>query len=102
LNTHISRLGLCNKLGSKLEWKWDKKHGKLTWTDGKGIDWWQYYTKVVLPKLKCEKDRLGMIIQEDSTIPHNFVYKNRLYNLAAVFYLLWVGNSPDLNIIEPA
>ena len=39
LNTHMSRLGLCNKSGSKPEWKWDKKHGKLTRIDGKGIDW---------------------------------------------------------------
>ena len=107
LNTYMSRLGLRNKPGSKPEWKWDKKHGKLTRTDGKGIDWWQYCTKVVLPKLipfaqECEKDRPGMIIQEDGAAPHNSVYKNRLYNLAAVSCLLWVGNSPDLNMIEPA
>ena len=43
-----------------------------------------------------------MIIQEDGAAPHNSVYKNRLYNLAAVSYLLWVGNSPNLNMIEPA
>ena len=43
-----------------------------------------------------------MIIQEDGATPHNSIYKNRFYNLAAVFYLLWVGNSPDLNMIEPA
>jgi hypothetical protein len=43
-----------------------------------------------------------MIIQEDSTAPHNSVYKNRLYDLVTVSYLLWVGNSPDLNMIEPA
>jgi hypothetical protein len=103
----MSRLGFRNKPGSKPEWKWDKKHGKLTRTDGKGIDWWQYCIKVVLPKLipfaqECEKDRPGMIIQEDGAAPHNSVYKNRLYNLATVSYLLWVGNSPDLNMIEPA
>jgi hypothetical protein len=61
----------------------------------------------VLPKLipfvqECEKDRPSMIIQENGTAPHNSVYKNRLYNLATVSYLLWVGNSPDLNMIEPA
>jgi hypothetical protein len=38
LNTHMSRLGLHNKPGSEPEWKWDKKHGKLTQTDGKSID----------------------------------------------------------------
>ena len=43
-----------------------------------------------------------MIIQEDGAAPYNSVYKNRLYNLAVVSYLLWVGNSPDLNMIEPA
>jgi hypothetical protein len=42
-----------------------------------------------------------MIIQEDGAASHNSVYKNRLYNLAAVSYLLWVGNSPDLNMTEP-
>ena len=42
-----------------------------------------------------------MIIQENSAAPHNSVYKNRLYNLAVVSCLLWVGNSPDLNMIEP-
>jgi len=43
-----------------------------------------------------------MIIQEDGTVLYNSIYKNRLYNLAAVSYLIWVGNSPDLNMIEPA
>jgi transposase len=107
LNTHMSRLDLENKRGRKPKWKWDKQHGKLTRTDGTGIDWWRYCTKVVLPKLipfaqKCERDRPGTIIQEDGASPHNSVYKNRLYNLAAVAFLIWVGNSPDLNMIEPA
>src|SRR5580692_2550514 len=95
------RLNLHTKPGRKPEWKWDKQYGKLTWTNGNGIDWWQYCTKVVLPKLipfaqECEKDRPGTIIQKDGAVPHNSVYKNRLYNLAAVSYLLWVGNSLDV------
>ena len=84
----MSRLDFRNKPGSKLEWKQDKKHGKLTRTDGKGIDWWQYCTKIVLLKLIPFNTRVQkgqtMIIQEDGAAPHNSVYKNRLYNPATL------------------
>jgi hypothetical protein len=42
-----------------------------------------------------------MIIQENDTTPYNSVDKNRLYNLAIVFYFFWVSNSPELIMIEP-
>jgi len=107
LATAMSRAGLRNKRGKKPVWKWDKKHGKLVRGEGGGIDWWRYCSKVVIPKLipfwkECEKDRPGMIIQEDGAAPHSWEYKMKIYRLAGIIQLLWPGNSPDLNMIEPA
>lgn len=107
LNTPFSRLGLRNQPGRKPQWKWDKKHGKLERGSGTGIDWWRYCRQVVIPKLipfvrECEKTRPGIIVQEDGASPHRSFYKDRVYSLAGISQLLWPGNSPDLNMIEPA
>jgi len=107
LNTSMGRLGLRNKPGKKPEWKWDKKHGKLERNSKGGIDWWRYCAEVVIPKFipfakECEEGRSGTIIQEDGASPHSSGYKTKLYSLAGINQLLWPGNSPDLNMIEPA
>lgn len=47
LSTEVSRLGLRNKPGRKLKWKFDKKRGKLDRIEGGGIDWWRYKTEVL-------------------------------------------------------
>ena len=103
----MGRLGLRNKPGKKPEWKWDKKHGKLERNSKGGIDWWRYCAEVVIPKFipfakECEEGRSGTIIQEDGASPHSSGYKTKLYSLAGINQLLWPGNSPDLNMIEPA
>jgi hypothetical protein len=38
LNTPMGRLGLRNKPGPKLKWKWDKNHGLLVTNSTRGID----------------------------------------------------------------
>ena len=43
-----------------------------------------------------------MVVQEDGASAHNSEYKARVYSLAGILQLLWLGNSPDLNMIEPA
>jgi hypothetical protein len=63
LNILISRTGLRNKRGKKLEWKFTKKTSKLVREGDKGgIDWWQYQHEIMLPKLipfykECLRDR---------------------------------------------
>ena len=107
LNTKFSRVGLRNKPGKKPVWKWDKSHGKLIRREGSGIDWWRYCSQIIIPKLipfakECESERPGIIIQEDGASAHISVYQARIYSLAGIIKLLWPGNSPDLNMIEPA
>jgi transposase len=107
LVTPMSRVGLRNKRGRKPVWKWDEKHGKLVRGGNGGIDWWRYCSQVVVPKLipfwkECEKSLPGMLVQEDGAAAHNSEYKAKVYSLSGIAQLLWPGNSPDLNMIEPA
>ncbi len=107
LNTGVARLGLRNKPGKKPTWRWNKTNGKLV-RDGKGgIDWWQYQSKVMIPKLipfakECAKARDdGGKVQEDGAPSHAHWYQDIVYKLHEVIRILWMGNSPDLNAIEP-
>ena len=80
--------------------------GKLARGGGKGIDWWRYKEEILLPKLlpfakECEKERSGTIVQEDRAPAHAHWHQDVTYNLHDVTRLLWCGNSPDLNAIEP-
>lgn len=43
-----------------------------------------------------------MVVQEDGASLHISSFKDNLYSLSGVTQLLWPGNSPDLNMIEPA
>ena len=45
--------------------------------------------------------RHGLIVQEDGAAPHIHKESQKVYNLMRVVKLLWPGNSPDLNMIEP-
>jgi hypothetical protein len=71
-----------------------------------GVNWYRYQEKVLKPKLipfalECEKDKPGMWIQEDNAPSHNNRYSTKVFDFYKVLRLLWPGNSPDLNAIEP-
>jgi transposase len=107
LTEPMRRLGLRNKPGKRPEWKWTMRQGRLTRSSNGGIDWFRYCLELVVPKLipfakETEALRPGMIIQEDGAPAHKSAYKSKLFSLYGVSELLWPGNSPDLNMIEPA
>jgi transposase len=107
LEVPFRRMGLRNKPGRKPKWKWNKNHGKLVREGSGGIDWFLYCQQIVVPKLipfakELEEIRPGILIQEDGASAHLSSHKDRLYSLNRVQALLWPGNSPDLNMIEPA
>lgn len=106
LSTAMNRIGLSNKPGRKPAWRWTEKNGKLVRSSGSGIDWWRYQTCVLLPKLipfaqECAQDRPRTVVMEDKAPAHAHHYQNVVYSLYKVQKLLWCGNSPDCNCIEP-
>lgn len=42
-----------------------------------------------------------MIVQEDKASAHNSKYQQEIFSLHKILRLIWLGNSPDINIIEP-
>ncbi|EOA86837.1 uncharacterized protein SETTUDRAFT_87293 [Exserohilum turcica Et28A] len=82
LSESMRRTGLRNKRGRKPQWRWTEKTGKLVRKSGGGIDWWRYQACVLIPKL----------------IPFA---KECLQDRPRTVRLLWCGNSPDCNCIEP-
>jgi hypothetical protein len=107
LTTAMRRTGLRNLRGSKPKWKWDAQHGKLTRREGSGIDWYRYQQLILISKLfpfveECRQNgRPETIVQEDGAASHASKHQIRAYNRAGIDKLLWPGNSPDLNMIEP-
>lgn len=107
LNSGLSRLGLRNKRGKKPQWNWNKASGKLVRDNQKGgIDWWRYQSEILIPKLlpfakACLIDRPNTVVQEDKAPSHSHSAQHKIYNLWAIMRLIWPGNSPDLNAIEP-
>ncbi|KAM5345573.1 hypothetical protein ACJ41O_005222 [Fusarium nematophilum] len=106
LNTGIRRLNLRQLPGKKPTWKWKRETGKLTRGSGKGIDWWRYQNKILIPLMipfakECMKSRPETVVQEDKAPAHAHHAQQRVYDLHKVRRLLWCGNSPDLNAIEP-
>lgn len=102
----IRRMGLRKKPGRAPKWQWNEKNGKLVRSKGAGIDWWRYQSQVLIPKLipfakECMKDRPQTIVQEDKAPSHAHHAQALLYSKEEVERLLWCGNSPDLNAIEP-
>lgn len=106
LEIGMERLGLRTKPGKKPQWTWNQKNGKLTRGKGSGIDWYRYQSIIMLPKLipfakECMKERPGTVVQEDKAHAHNHYVQRYVYSQHDVAQLLWCGNSPDLNAIEP-
>jgi hypothetical protein len=106
LQNGMRRLVLRTLPGPKPEWKFNAKTGKLKRGSKGGIDWYLYQKKILLPKLipfakECLVDRPGTLVQEDKAPSHTYYVQARVYNLHNVQRLLWCGNSPDLNAIEP-
>ncbi|EQL37278.1 hypothetical protein BDFG_01252 [Blastomyces dermatitidis ATCC 26199] len=63
-------------------------------------------TKILIPKLlpfakACAIKQPNTIVQEDKALSHNHHVQQLVYDKAEVQRLLWCGNSPDLNPIEP-
>jgi transposase len=106
LTTGMKRMGLRAKPGRSPQWRWTKETGKLTRDGGSGIDWWRYQTQILVPKLlpfakECQKERPGTLVQEDKAPSHSHYAQRLVYERESVEKLLWCGNSPDLNAIEP-
>ena len=88
-------------------WEWDARHGKLTRNSKGGIDWYRYAKYIIIPKLvpfakRCMLLRPGTIVQEDGAGSHALKHQATLYSTENINRRLWPGNSPDLNMIEPA
>jgi hypothetical protein len=71
-----------------------------------GIDWWRYGKEILLKKLipfakQCKKERPTTIVQEDKAPSHAHQSQQDIFNINEIQRLLWPGNSPDLNMIEP-
>jgi hypothetical protein len=50
---------------------------------------------------ECKKQRPNTLVQEDEAPAHAHHYQGSAYNLYDVQRLIWPGNSPDINAIEP-
>jgi transposase len=60
----------------------------------------------MIPKLipfaqECLIERPNTLVQEDNAPSHAHHYQREVYDLYKIQCLLWPGNSPDLNMIEP-
>lgn len=108
LENGIRRLNLRQLPGKKPTWRWHQKTGKLSRSKSKGgIDWWRYQSKILIPRLipfakECILERPNTLVQEDKAPAHSHYFQQRVFDLYQVQRLLWCGNSPDLNAIEPA
>src|SRR2546430_1245949 len=51
---------------------------------------------------ECAKERSKTLVQEDNAPSHAHKTQEEIYSIFGVQRLLWPGNSPDLNMIEPA
>jgi hypothetical protein len=69
-----------------------------------GIDSIRYRREVLLPKLIPFAKQCGLdfIVQEDKAPAYASHFQQTLvYDVHHVQHLLWLSNSPDLNMIEP-
>jgi transposase len=107
LENGVRRLNLRQLPGPKPTWRWHQQTGKLSRSKSKGgIDWWRYQSKILIPKLlpfakECMLERPNTIVQEDKAPAHYHYFQQRVFDMYEVQRLLWCGNSPDLNAIEP-
>ncbi len=102
---HMSRNG--RRHGRAREWKFNKANGALVReAKGGGIDWFTYLEQVLIGKLQpfiedCKREGLNPMVVEDGAGPHAHSAQNTFYSFFQISRLLWPGNSPDLNAIEP-
>ena len=112
LNQGTSRLGLRGVGGPKPKWRFNEATGAYVRKKGsKGIDWWRYRTVILEPLLipfakRCNLNQLlmselPMLVQEEKAPAHASKYQDELFRLHDIMRLLWPGNSPDMNMIEP-
>src|SRR6266516_1580934 len=107
LSSGLRRINLQrNPGGKKPQWRWNGSTGKLVRKSQGGIHFWRYYKEVMLPKLipfaqECKKKRPNTLVQEDGAPAHIHHHNGPVYKLHDVERLIWPGNSPDLNAIEP-
>lgn len=109
LTNGVRRINLRGQKPGKMpEWRFTKKTGKLTRSKAKGgIDWYRYNTTILVPKLypfrqACMADRANTLFQEDKAPAHARQHQQVGFDMARVSRLLWPGNLPDLDAIEPA
>jgi transposase len=109
LSNNLRRMNLRRNPGGRAPvWKFNEANGALV-RKGKagGIDWYRYGKLILLDKLlpfakECQKERPETIIQEDKAPSHMSRHNAAIYSMFDIHHLLWPGNSPDLNMIEPA
>lgn len=85
------------------KWKFREATGKLVRREGRGVDWYRYQKEIIVDKLIPFAKKLGpnAIVQEDKAPAHAHHAQDEIFTIAGVQRLLWCGNSPDLNMIEP-
>lgn len=93
--------------GKKPVWRWTEKNGNLVRNASRGgIDWYRYKTEILEPKLLPFARREALsnpktLVQEDNASPHAHQYQHQVYDLYRGMRLIWLANSPNLNMIEP-
>ena len=92
--------------GAPAKWKFTASHGAFTRSDGGGVDWWRYLTNILIPKLLPFAQSLTCLnpdttVQEDKATSYIAKIHQVYFNACEIQRLLWPGNSPDLNMIEP-
>lgn len=65
-----------------------------------------YQSQVLIPKLlkfaqECKLDRPDTIVMEDKAPAHTSKHQEPVFMTLDILRMLWCGNSPDLNMIEP-
>jgi len=97
-----------NKGGPKPKWFYSKANGAIVREKGRGgIDWYRYQMVILRGKLllwvKKMKLKLKreLVMQEDGAPSHSHQYQQRVFDSFEIIRILWPGNSPDLNAIEP-
>ena len=108
LESGIRRLqATSTMLGRKPVFKHDENTGAYVLKEGKGrINWYRYQEVILKPLLlpfakECSKERPSTLMQEDGAPSHSSRYQQEVFDLWEVMRLLWLLNSPDLNMIEP-
>ena len=107
VTTALRRMHLRGRPGGRAPtWRFTAQNGAVTRGKGTGIDWYRYQKLILKDKLlpfaqSCAIERPGTIVQEDKAPAHSSRHQQVVFDAYNVSRLLWPGNSPDLNAIEP-